>query len=189
MTPTLPRFVALCGNPLAGKTTAAEILRDNFGYQIVDDGLALRLIAMHHLGLTADQVFTQAGKLEVVTINGRDWVVRKVLGEIGNAFEEKFGADVIPEMAMRALPSIGRFVFASTRREQCGYYRSMGALVLEIENSLAGASIYEFDRYNRAHAHATVANEGLAQGMSKLDAWNDLADRLRVELRTIRPSQ
>src|SRR5687768_10641087 len=95
-----PRFIALCGNPLSGKSTAQRLLHNSLGYVPVDDGRPLRDIAVDYLGLTEAQVTTQAGKLETVSLNGRDWIVRDILGEIGNAFEEKFGGDVIPLMAL-----------------------------------------------------------------------------------------
>jgi hypothetical protein len=173
-----PALIALCGNPTSGKSTAAEIINELYGHELADDGLPLRKIAMDYLGLTAEQVFTQAGKLEFVEINGRKWQVREILGEIGNAFEEKFGGDVIPMMSHNARPKGSRAVFGSVRREQGRYWKERGALVLEIVNPLAGPSKFEFDTYNPAYADHRIMNDGLARGLSKEDARHDLAGKL-----------
>lgn len=174
----LPHLIALCGNPTSGKSTAAQIINDVYGHELADDGLPLRKIAMDYLGLTAEQVFTQAGKLEHVEINGRRWQVREILGEIGNAFEEKFGGDVIPMMSHNARPKGSYSVFGSVRREQGRYWRERGALVIEIVNPLAGPSVYEFDRYNAEYCHHTILNDGLARGLSPEDAMADLKAKL-----------
>lgn len=174
----IPRLIALCGNPLSGKSTAAEIIHQVYGHELADDGLPLRQIAMNYLGLSPQQVFTQEGKLEKVTINGREWVVREILGEIGNAFEEKFGGDVIPMMSHNARPKGSYSVFGSVRREQGKYWRDRGALVLEIINPLAGPSPYAFDAYNSAYCHAQIMNTGLARGLSPEDARQDLTNKL-----------
>jgi hypothetical protein len=173
-----PKIIALCGNPTSGKSTASEIINDVYGHELADDGLPLRKIAMDYLGLTADQVFTQAGKLEFVTINGRKWQVREILGEIGNAFEEKFGGDIIPIMSHNARPKGAYSVFGSVRREQGRYWREQGGLVIEIENPLAGPSKFEFDTYNPAYAHAKIKNDGLARGLSPEEARKDLREKL-----------
>jgi hypothetical protein len=178
MSPTLPRLIALCGNPLAGKSTAAEILRDTLGYEIADDGLPLRRIAMDYLGLTEAHVFTQTGKQQTVEVNERDWIVRDVLGEIGNAFEEKFGSAIIPQMTHRTLDPGKRYVMASVRRDQGLYWAAQGALVLEIINPQAGPSPFEFDSFNPAPVACRVLNDGLACGATSDQAKMLLRDRL-----------
>lgn len=155
----LPEIIALCGNPKSGKTTAGEILSCELGYIIADDGLPLRRIAMEHLGLTQHQVFTQAGKLEEVDLNGRKMTVRQILGEIGNAFEEKFGADIIPMMTHRCFEPGVRYVLTSVRREQGLYWKRHGALVIEMVNEEAPPSPYEFDRYSSVPIDVTIFNE------------------------------
>ncbi|MBA8881703.1 hypothetical protein [Phyllobacterium myrsinacearum] len=174
----IPQYIALCGHPTSGKTTAAEIIGEIYGHATADDGLPLRKIAIDYLGLTQHQVFTQEGKLENVVLNGREWQVREILGEIGNAFEEKFGGDIIPLMSHNARPKEATAVFGSVRREQGKYWRDQGALVLEIVNPLAGPSKFEFDTFNPVHAHAQILNDGLARGLSKEDARKDLAVKL-----------
>ena len=174
----IPKIIALCGNPTSGKSTAAEIINEVYGHDLADDGLPLRKMAVDYLGLTPHQVFTQEGKLEKVTINGREWQVREILGEIGNAFEEKFGGDVIPMMSHNARPKGAYSVFGSVRREQGKYWRDRGALVLEIINPLAGPSKYEFDTFNPAYCHHQILNDGLARGLEPAAARQDLLEKL-----------
>jgi len=176
----LPPFIALCGNPGAGKSEAQKILHNALGYVPVDDGRPLRNIARDYLGLTEAQVTTQEGKAETVTINGQEWVVRDVLGEIGNAFEEKFGGDVIPLMAMHASGmtrslSKERFSFGSVRRKQGWFYRARGGLVIEIRRAGVGPSLYAFDRFDQTAAHAIVRNDG---------SFGDLEQNLLAAIRT-----
>ncbi|MBD9511609.1 hypothetical protein IB265_33175 [Ensifer sp. ENS10] len=175
---TIPKLIALCGHPTSGKSTAADIINEVYGHELADDGLPLRKMAMDYLGLTPNQVFTQEGKLETVTINGRDWQVREILGEIGNAFEEKFGGDIIPIMSHNARPKGSYSVFGSVRREQGLYWRNQGALVLEIVNPLAGPSKYEFDTFNNAYCHAQILNDGLSRGLEPAAARQDLLEKL-----------
>jgi len=161
----LPPFIALCGNPGAGKSEAQKILHNALGYVPVDDGRPLRNIARDYLGLTEAQVTTQEGKAETVTINGQEWVVRDVLGEIGNAFEEKFGGDVIPLMAMHASGmtrslSKERFSFGSVRRKQGWFYRARGGVVIEIRRAGTGPLEYAFDRFDRSAVDIVVQNDG-----------------------------
>ncbi|QNG62622.1 energy-coupling factor transporter ATPase domain containing protein [Rhizobium phage B1VFA] len=174
----IPKNIALCGHPGSGKSTAADIINEVYGHELADDGLPLRKIGMDYLGLTAEQVFTQEGKKQKVMLNGREWEVREILGEIGNAFEEKFGGDIIPIMSHNARPEGSYSVFGSVRREQGLYWRNHGALVLEIVNPLAGPSQYEFDRFNPEFCHARINNDGLARGLEPAAARQDLLEKL-----------
>lgn len=174
-----PRFIAICGNPTSGKSTAQTILHNALGYVPVDDGRPLRDIATKWLGLTEQQVTTQEGKLEMVEINGRPWQVRDVLGEIGNAMEEKFGGDVIPLMAMQHYGLLGEisrggYSFGSVRREQGHFYRRHGGMVIEIARPGVEPSGFEFDRYDLNAVNATVWNDGSLQ---------QLEDRLTYAVR------
>lgn len=178
-----PRFIALCGNPGSGKTTAAKLISELFDHFPVDDGLPLRQIAMSYLGLTEGQVFTQAGKLEEVTLNGRIWTVREILGEIGNAFEEKFGGDIIPIMSFNLMRENPSYVMGAVRRNQGLFWRNKGGMVIEIVNPLAPASIYEFDTYNKDVVHASILNDGLSRGLSPDLAMIDLSDKLYTAIR------
>lgn len=178
----LPPIIALCGWPKAGKTTVQKILADLYDVVPLDDGLPLREIAVQYLGLTHDQVTTQAGKAETVMLNGTPWIARDVLGELGNAFEEKFGGDVIPLMAVNrfgldnpAGPNRHQSVsFASVRRQQGWFWRKRGALAIEVRRP--GTSMgAEFNRYDPHAAHYTLDNSGteadLAEDVAKLMLW------------------
>lgn len=161
----IPRLIALCGNPGCGKSTAAELINSMFNHQLHDDGLPLRQIAMSYMGLSEHQVFTQEGKLEQVMLNGRPWTAREILGEIGNAFEEKFGGDIIPIMSHATQRADQPYVMSSVRRDQTLYWQKAGALVIEIETPGVGPSPYEFDCYNRDGVDVTVINDALSIGL------------------------
>lgn len=174
----IPRIIALCGKIKSGKSTAADLLKEAYGYKIVDDGLPLRKIAMDYFGLTETQVFTQEGKMEMVNINGREWQVREILGEIGNAFEEKFGNDIIPLMSLNQMNDEDCYVLGSVRREQGHFWADQGGMVIEIDNPDAQETQFEFDNYSEAAVHHTVLNDGLAEGLHEDDALLRLVERL-----------
>jgi len=173
MTSPLPRFVALCGNPLSGKSTAGLIL-EKLGYGLVDDGGPMRQIAINQFGATHDDVYTQEGKLRTTVVNGVTMTWRDVLGRIGNGLEHEFGGDVIPELAYNAVPEGTSAYFGSVRREQGWYHAKRGALVLEIRRPGVGPSPYEFDRFNAEACHGIILND------STLDV---LEARLRAALK------
>lgn len=163
----LPPIIAIQGYPKAGKSTVQKILADLYDVVPLDDGLPLREIAVSYLGLSHDQVTTQEGKAETIEINHTHWLVREVLGQLGNALEEKFGGDVIPLMAVNrfgldnpAGPNRHQSVsFASVRRQQGWFWRRRGALVLEVRRP--GTSMgAEFNAYDPQAAHCVITNDG-----------------------------
>lgn len=178
----LPHIVALCGNPHSGKSTAADLLHEIYGYDLVDDGLPMRRIAVDYFGLEPRQVFTNEGKKELVHLNGRDWTAREILGEIGKALEEKFGGEIVPLMSYRLMQPGGRYVLGSVRREQGHFWKAQGALVVEIDNPDAPPSEYEFDSYSRSAVDRTILNDGLARGLAEDDALLDLCVKLEKAL-------
>ena len=179
MTHALPRFIALCGNPKAGKSLVQTILKEEYGVQPVDDGGALRKIGMDFLKLTHNQVYTQDGKKEFVEILGRTWQVREILGELGNKFEEMFGGDIMPLMTMNTLPpGHASYSFGSVRRDQGKFYQSLGGVVIGVRNPQTPPSQYEFDRFNESLVDLWIENDGLLRFANPLDALKNL--RLKV---------
>lgn len=177
-----PRLIALCGNPGSGKSTAAKIICDLYGHKLVDDGLPLRQIAMTYLGLTKEQVFTQAGKSSFVTLNSAVWQVRDILGRLGNAFEAAIGGDIIPIMSHNLLDPAKSYVMGSVRREQGHYWAKQGALVLEIVSPIAGPSSFDFDRYSASAVHRTIHNSGPSLELTEKESLEAFADQIDAVL-------
>lgn len=163
-----PRFIGICGRPGSGKSTAQTILHNALGYVPVDDGRPLRVIGLNWLGLTERQVTTQEGKAETVSLNGKDWVVRDILGSIGDALEDKLGPEIIPLMTMhhygmvKELSKSG-YSFGSVRKQQGHFYRRHGGMVIEIVWPGVPPSPYAFDQYDLSAVDATVWNDGSLQ--------------------------
>lgn len=161
----MTKLIALCGAPGAGKSEVQQYLRKHYDVMSVDDGSPLRDFAMRHLGLSPWHVTTQDGKASTAVFpGGRPMVVRKALGELGNAIEALFGPDAIPAMALahglEAAKAGGwkAICFGSVRREQGAFYKEHGAIVAEIKRP--GHNIVnEFDRYNPALADFTINND------------------------------
>lgn len=173
--PTLPLYIALCGNPKAGKSLVQEILQQIYAITPVDDGAPLREFAVTNLGLNWEQVTRQAGKLEFVEILGRTWQVREILGELGNALEAKFGKDILPFIALKRCERLeGPFSFGSVRRDQGKVYKAKGGIVIEIENPDALPSTYEFDQFDRSIVDYTIHNDALFHGANPTEARIDL---------------
>jgi len=183
----LPRFIALVGNPLAGKDTAAKIMIDKFGVRPIDSGRPLREIAMAHYGLTRDQVYTQAGKREYVQILGKRWQVRELLGEIGNRFEEMHGDWATPWMEVRKIPADdpGPFCDPSCRKGQGLFYKDMGGVVIGLRRPDGGESGYGFDQVRSEIVDVWIENDGLARGLAPNAAMADLESKVEATLRGI----
>lgn len=176
-----PRLIALCGNPGSGKSTVQALLR-NIGYEPVDDGFAVRDIAMRHLGLSHDDVYTQEGKARSSEILGQTWQHRVILGEVANRLEEMFGDHIMPWIHTRQLDPAKCYSFGSVRRDQGLFYKRIGALVLGIRNPLAPPSPNEFDRFDETIIDRWIENDGLARGLSADHALLDLAEKLEAAI-------
>lgn len=177
----IPRFIALCGHPKSGKSTVQKMLQDEFGIIPVDDGKILRDFAVEHLGVTREQVTTQAGKLAKIDILGRTWTVREILGEYGNLLEAMFGSHFIPMAAVASTKKINEtacFSFGSVRRDQGLYYQKQGGLVIGIANPLAGPSPFEFDRFDSSVVDFWINNDGQSRGLSPAESMQDLRGKV-----------
>jgi hypothetical protein len=183
--PTLPRFVALCGNPRAGKSEAQKILQEAYGYEPVDDGMPLREIAVEKFGLSWEDVTTQAGKLRYTEIAGNSRQNRDILGSLGVGLEEQFGEMILPFLATRKLDPAKRYSFGSVRKVQGHYYKQFDGVVLEIVNPDAGPSPYAFDVYDKSAIDARIFNNMLHHGFSPEVARKDLANKLQFALEAL----
>ncbi len=172
--------------PGAGKSEVQRILHESYGVQPVDDGHAIRAIAVEHMGLTWDQVRTQAGKRETVNLAGKDWVVRDLLGQIGNRLEDLLGPYAMPFVTERQVADKpGSFSFGSVRRDQGRYYQERAGVVIEIVSPNAPPSPYEFDRYDPSVVDVTIQNDGVSlRNLEKavFDALKELEARRAVWL-------
>ncbi|TAJ97133.1 MAG: hypothetical protein EPO41_03840 [Reyranella sp.] len=168
------KLIALCGAPGAGKTEVQAYLQKHYGVIPVDDGHPLRDFAVRHLGLTHSDVSTQDGKASLRAFpGGRHMFVREALGELGNRIEEVFGPDAIPEMAYnwvirnanRGWASNECYCFGSVRRQQGRFYKSKGAVVVEIKRP-GHEPVNEFDRYDASLADFTINNDSSIEALN-----------------------
>jgi hypothetical protein len=165
------KLIALCGAPGAGKSEVQQYLRKHFNVMSVDDGSPLRDFAMRHLGLTATDVMTQDGKAALRHFpGGRYMTVREALGELGNRIEDLFGPDAIPAMALANGLKTARaggwnaLCFGSVRRQQGRFYKSHGALVVEIKRP-GHEPVNEFDHYDASMADFTINNDSSVEAL------------------------
>jgi hypothetical protein len=157
------RYIALCGNPKAGKSTVQKILQDLYDVLPVDDGLCLRDFAMRHLGLGQLDVSTQEGKSRQTKILGKSWENRKILGELGAVLENLFGEHIMPWVATRGLKGKGAYSFGSVRKTQGRFFKEQfgkEAVVVEVRRNGAGPSGNAFDAYDRSAVDMVIDNSG-----------------------------
>ena len=190
----LPTFIALCGNPKSGKSTAAEILEENFGVLPVDDGLWIRKYVMENLGATSEQVYTQAGKASLAYYKNGDPVIddrtgehmtwRLVLGRVGKQAEALFGKDFTPRVGVQNLWTGNgeSYSIGSCRMSQGAFYKAQGGIVVEIHNPQAQPTGNDFDTYDEGLVDYIIINDGLARGLSPVEARMDLAHKLGAML-------
>jgi len=155
----IPHLVAICGYPGAGKSEVQKLLQE-IGVQPVDDGGPLRAFAIHSLGLSRDDVYTQEGKKRSSMIADKRWEHRMALGEIGKKLEELFGPDIMPFMATRNLNPMACYSFGSVRRTQAWFYRKLGGLVIGVRRPGVGPSGNDFDEFDHYAVDYWIDNKG-----------------------------
>lgn len=187
----IPRLIALCGRPSAGKTTVQELLKKLYGVMPVDDGAPLRDFCRNSLGMSWDDVYTQEGKSGFVEILGKRWERRKLLGELGNRFEEMFGDHILPYMATRDLLDDHAFSFGSCRRDQGLFYKNQRGVVIGVENLNAPHSPHEFDQFDEHVVDVWISNtwQGKAKSVEESFALlrHEIANALQKVMTLNRP--
>lgn len=153
-----PHFVAICGWPGAGKSEVQKLLAEH-GYQPVDDGACVRDFAVRQLGLTLNQVSTPDGKREVIDIAGREWVSRKVLGELARVLEGLFGEYAMPWIATRSLGP-GMYSFGSVRMRQAAFYKRLGGLVIGVRRAGVEPTGNVWDEFDESLVDIWIENNG-----------------------------
>lgn len=188
MTLEYPPLIAIVGQPGAGKSLVQGILAEEFGIAAVDDGNVLRQMAVMLFDLSEDDVLTSEGKKRTVRVNNEERTVRWILGELGNALEERFGRGVVAEWAIRtalehwrrtdaAARPRGGYSFGSVRKMQPWTYLHHGGFVLEVVRHDIDRSPHAFDSYAKGAIDYTIVNPG------------DSVENLRAVLRHEMPRQ
>jgi hypothetical protein len=173
--PTAIRHVALCGWPKCGKSTIAAMLEDEFGAQIIDDGMILRKAVPVLFGIPEDEPFTQEGKDRVYNVCGREETVRQMLGELGNYLEARYSDEFMPiramQVAQKLYPAANFYVYPSVRKVQGRAYKRMGGIVVQIDNPNAPPSDNPFDRWDKSFVDITINNDPSEMSLDELRAF------------------
>lgn len=164
----LPKFIALCGNPGAGKSEVQKILQRLFAVQPVDDGWPLRAACMELYGLTRWHVTTQDGKQSKVMIAGKEEEVRILLGDLGKYLEKRHHLDIMAYLAVALVRSNARFdqypaySFGSVRRQQAHVYNAQleGGITIEVRRPGCESSGNDFDTWDAAAVTHVIENDG-----------------------------
>ena len=179
------RHVALCGHPRAGKSRLAELLVDEFGGVLVDDGAVLREAAPILLGYHADLAYTQEGKASTMSLGDRTETIRQGLGELGNYLEDRYGEFVMPIRAMErgqvAHPKAPFYIYPSVRKNQGRAYKAAGGVVLQVNRPGCVASGNAFDVWNESLVDIQIDNSGSIEDLREfVHALPSLIDALVV---------
>jgi hypothetical protein len=170
--PSQVRHLALVGNPKCGKSTIADMLVDEFGAVVIDDGLPLRRALPILTGIPEAWCHSQEGKARGFELNGVQDVVRKGLGELGNWLEARYGEEVLAVLAMKhALeehPTAPLYVYPSVRKTQGLAYRRAGGVVMQIDNPVAGPSGNAFDVWDTRSVDLVITNDPHEMGLDEL---------------------
>lgn len=174
----MTKFIALCGYPDSGKSTAQRMISEICGAIAIDDAAPLREAVKILYGLTDWHVATQEGKASTVDIGGVQTTVRKLLGDLGDYLEDR-DINHLPHLAIRrarAEHPHGVVSFGSVRKGQAHAYRATGSgLVIAIERDGCRPSA-PFDEYDHDAVDVFIDNNGTpaelrAQVIAAVDAF------------------
>ncbi len=167
-------YIGVCGYSGSGKTTFAEFLAEEPGVVIVDDGRPLRDGVKAIFGCSEEDVNTQEGKKRMVSLppstldDQKEVQVRDLLGSLGNDLEARYGALIMPWMAIQKAereikqPSI--VVLPSCRKGQGEMIRRANGIMIEITRDGCEPE-FDFDRYDTRLVDFTIENDGLLEGL------------------------
>ena len=155
-----PHLIGICGHPKSGKSEVQRILAEEFGVIPVDDGHVLREFAHKYLGLSWEDVSTQAGKERHTEILGKNWQNRDILGTLGKQLEAMFGEHIMPFIATQQCDPDGYYSFGSVRKTQGHFYNQLGGVVIEVIRPGALPSGYDFDWYDQSAVKRSIINDG-----------------------------
>lgn len=162
----LPKYIAICGHPKAGKDLVGKMLTEYGGYHKIDNGGILRQAAPAIFGFDPAYGYSQEGKLRMVESPTGRRTVRDLLGSLGNALEHTFGEEIMGWSAIqacqRAEQSEGatHFVMTSCRKEEGRVYLRHGGLVVQVDRAGVGPSGHDFDLWNPEYVTHTIRNNG-----------------------------
>lgn len=178
--------VALVGNPKCGKSTIAEMMAEEFGGVVIDDGEILRKAIPILTGIPQEWCYTQEGKVQTVRVGERDEIVRQALGELGNWMEGRYGTHIMPlramELSSERHPDAPFYIYPSCRKDQGWAYRKQGGLVIEIANPRAKPTGNAFDLWDEDCVDMVLYNNP----DHGLDALREEVRGLPARLLTIR---
>ncbi len=174
----IPKYIALCGNPKAGKSEVQNILLSQYGVTPVDDGLVLREFCVKNLGLTWDDVQTQEGKARHTTVLDKHWQNRDLLGTLGKQLEDMFGEHIMPYIATRRCADGHSYSFGSVRKTQGQFFREAGGVVVGIRNPVAAPSGFDFDKFDESLVDYWIHNDAQSRGLSRLEGLMDLEQKV-----------
>lgn len=157
------KHIALCGHPKSGKSTFADMMAEEYGGVVIDDGLILRKAVPILFGIPEEECFTQEGKAKVYNICGKEVSVRQMLGYLGNHLEGMYSEHFMPVRAMQIAnelyPEAPFYLYPSCRKTQGHAYKERGGIVIKIDNPRVEVSENAFDAWDESAVDFTLLND------------------------------
>lgn len=130
----------------------------------IDDSRPLRELAMKKYGLTEAQVTTQAGKSEIIMIEGVPTEIRVALGGLGKLYEEAYGSNHWVELAIKKFVTDANprqtspISFGSIRMSQGHAVKAAGGMIIAVNNSRIAPSHHDFDQFDHDAVDVWINN-------------------------------